>query len=130
MKTLLLLLWVISIIGFAARDSIYDNGKKSLSKQFKLLAIGVILLAMLIVRTFDFVMVCRFIVAYPLIWFGIYDTAYNLLRKPKLPWNYHGQTSGWYSTYRNKVGSLHFLYAVMALILGVSLFYMEGSIIS
>lgn len=117
----------MSIVAFSAKDALYDEGKKVISKQLKLLAIGLLLVSQLIVATFDTYMIIRLICAYPLIWLTFYDLTYNLIRK--LPWHYHGTTSGWYTTYRNKVGGLHFLYVIMALILGVSLFYMQGSII-
>lgn len=123
------ILFILSIIFFALKDAIYDNGKKSISKIFKLIAIACLLSVSFLLKPFAIDMHIRLIAAYPFIWFVLYDITYNLSRKPPLPWNYYGTTSGWYSAFRKKTQHFYPYLLFVSLLIALGLFFLKGGLL-
>lgn len=135
LNTVVLSAWIASIVCFSLDDAVYDKALaeksselKAKSKKWKIIGVGIMLASIFALIQFDYNMIARFVFAYPLLWFaGFYDVTYNLARG--LSWNYFGTTSGLYSKYRLKAGAFHFMVALICIVLGVALFYMNGSLI-
>lgn len=132
MKTIILTSIILSIISLALEDSLYDNalhgfGKKSTSKMFKQFGVSFAMLAVgLGVHYFGIKYGIRLGFTYFVWWYLFYDITYNLTSKRdygRLPWNYYGTTSGWYSKFREQTQGLYPLYLVMSLIAAITLIY-------
>lgn len=86
-----LILYLTSITTDAAADATRDNGKKVISHALEAVSV----LALLLTPIWYTGGIGWLLASYILLRIGLFDTVYNLLRKPSLHLCYHGKTGLW-----------------------------------